>query len=114
MEKHPEPAPGGGGCSGSCFGSLGPEPNSHKNEIRALPQSEHLTCAWHGARPWGQVEEVGELTPNHRSPCLWGTYKVDSHLILTTLSDQCSYYPQVTDPENEVQRRKVICLRSHS
>lgn len=39
---------------------------------------------------------------------------MDSSLILTTSSDQCCYDPQVTDLENEVQRRKVICLRPHS
>lgn len=37
----------------------------------------------------------------------WGTYQVDSPLILTTSSDPCCYDPQVTDLENEIQRRKM-------
>lgn len=91
-----------------------------RNKVQLFQQSEHSLCAWHGARPQGRVEDVGdcpalkELTLSHRSSCLRG-------LTMCTLSLN-SHHSRARGAiiipkrylENEVQRRQVICLRSHS
>lgn len=63
-------------------------------------------------KKWGHPVHK-ELTPNPRSPSMWGTYYVVLSLIFTTRLQILLLSPS-DYLENKIQRRKVICLRSHS